>query len=266
MAFYDQDKYIRGMGRTRENMANIIQNGARAKINANNAYGRVVSGLSNDASTIATNMIKAKIEEEKEQAKRNALLNALRQGGASKEIIDATANLSSSDILPMVALIANPKNIVTTHHSGGEARVQNTFTGKTDNIGKPYINAKSSGNAGSGNSTYLPLDDPRASIIEKNPLLKNNLLESGTISYDADGRIKTNDYNALNQIVAGYYKNLGDKQLNDQKEQISQENQNLNSRIQSNLNNADDPAKIILKNETQFNDEMKKKYPLIFGK
>lgn len=261
MAFYDQDKYIRGMGRTRENMANIIQNGARAKINANNAYGRVVSGLSNDASTIATNMIKAKIEEEKEQAKRNALLNALRQGGASKEIIDATANLSSSDILPMVALIANPKNIVTTHHSGGQALVQNTLTGEKNNIGKTYINAK-----GSGNSTYLPPDHSIVSIIEKNPELRNNLLGRGTISFDADGRIKTNDYNALNQIAAEYYENLRDKQLNDQKEQISQENQNLNSRIQSNLNNADDPARMLVKSAFEFDDEMNKKYPLIFGK
>lgn len=261
MAFYDQDKYIRGMARTRENMANIIQNGARAKINANNAYGRVVSGLSNDASAIATNMIKAKIEEEKEQAKRNALLNALRQGGASKEIIDATENLSSSDILPMVALIANPKNIVTTHHSGGQALVQNTLTGEKNNIGKTYTNAK-----GSGNATYLPLDDPRVTMIEKNPELKNNLLERETISFDSNGGIKVNDYNALNQITAGYYKNLGNEQLNDQKQQIPQENQNLNSRIQSHLNNTDDPAKMIVKSAFEFDDEMKKKKPLIFGK
>lgn len=260
MAFYDQDKYIRGMGRTRENMANIIQNAAKAQVNANNAYGRVISGLSQDVAGIATSMIKNKLEEEKEASKRMALVDALQKAGASKNIIDATANLSSSDILPMVALMTNPKNITTTHHSGGKARIQNAFTGKTEDIGETYTNSKKV------NSTYLALNDSRLSMIEKNPELRNVLMNAKIISFDDKGMLRVNDLDALDKEISNNYAKWADGKMNGQKERIEEENKDLNKNIQNHLNNNVDPAAMIIKNASDFDEAMKKKYPLLYGR
>lgn len=270
MGFYDQERYIRGMGRTRENMANIIHNGARARVNANNAIGRAITNLSKDASGIATNIIKAKQEDEKEKSRRESLVNALYNAGASKEIIDATSNLRSSDILPMVALITNPKNIVSTHHSGGEVRIQDTFRGKEKNIGKPYAY----GGASSKSTTFLPPNNPKAGMVDKNPELQNELLKNNIVSFDANGNIKVNDVAALDQTIAKYYADRGSEQLDEQKERIDSKNKKLDSAIKNAYDNGwinsgnIDPAIELAKQQQaaqEFDDEFRKKNPYLFG-
>lgn len=269
MGFYDQERYIRGMGRTRENMANIIHNGARARVNANNAIGRAITNLSKDASGIATNIIKAKQEDEKEKSRRESLVNALYNAGASKEIIDATSNLRSSDILPMVALITNPKNIVSTHHSGGQARIQDTFTGKKENIGKTYINQSDK-----RQTTYIPQNDPLMRIIENNPEFRNEAMIQGELQADSNGLYKTSNMEALLERRANFFKKESDKQLESQEQRISEENKQIDSAIKNAYDNGwinsgnIDPAIELAKQQQaaqEFDDEFRKRNPYLFG-
>lgn len=203
MGFYDRDKALRGMGQARENMSNIIAQSANASAQANDNIAKAIGTISDGITKSVAGYLKNEADLKNELERKNALVSALEKGGASKEIVEAAKSAKKSDdILPLVGVIANPKNIVEMDHSYGQVKTKNVFTGKEDNFGTSYAGVGSKGGGGSGDYTYFPLNDPRITILNNNAEARNSGINAGVLKYDQNGNPKTNNPSVLDEIIA----------------------------------------------------------------
>ena len=204
MGFYDRDKALRGMGQARENMSNIIAQSANASAQANDNIAKAIGTISDGITKSVAGYLKNEADLKKELERKNALVSALEKGGASKEIIEAAKSAKKSDdILPLVGVIANPKNIVEIDHSYGKVRTKDLFRNKEEDIGTSYAGVfGSKGGGGSGDYTYFPSNDPRITILNNNAEARNSGINAGVLKYDQNGNPKTNNPSVLDEIIA----------------------------------------------------------------
>lgn len=243
MAFYDTTSALRGMGYATKDMMDATRKKGQIEANEKLLSASTAKDIMGAVGNFL-NQTKSNIDEGK---RKDSLISALENSGASKEIVDAARSANrSDDILPLVALIANPKNIVSTSHSGGKQRIDNVYTGKTIDIGQTYSN---SSGGGSKKQTYIPLGDNRNTMLEKNPDIRNAALRAGVLQYDANGSPKTTDLDALDSIIADSYSKNASNKLDSQKQRIQKENQNIDAAMKL----------------MQLQEDLKKKKPLIFG-
>lgn len=247
MAFYDRTSHLRQAGRARDNISQLIGDGGRAEAEAALKKGSIIGNMIAGAASTIGGVVD-------DSQRRKSLIDALKKGGASEEIIQAASSVSDTkDLLPMVALISNPKNTVSVGHSGGQQLIKDTFTGKERNIGttwQNYASALKGKGGGTPTSTYLPADSNLLSIVEKNPALRDQAMQSGLLSVDKDGSPRTSDYKALQDLMAQGLADQQQKQLASQMPRIEAENKRINGNIKDFL---------------KLQDELKKNKPLIFG-
>lgn len=202
MGFYDRDKALKGMGQARENMSNIIAQAVNANSQANDNIAKAVGSLSQDIGKAVSGYLKQEADLKKDLERKNALVSALEKGGASKEIVEAAKSAKKSDdVLPLVGIFTNPKNIVETKHSYGEVEKLDLLRGTKENIGTSYAGLFGAGR-GSDKGVKTRFPSNIQALFMSNPQLYNSLLAQKKIYADENNTAWTNDYgDAMNAVA-----------------------------------------------------------------
>lgn len=205
MGFYDRDKALRGMGQARENMSNIIAQSANASAQANDNIAKAIGTISDGITKSVAGYLKNEADLKKDLERKNALVSALEKGGASKEIVEAARSAKKSDdVLPLVGIFTNPKNIVEIDHSYGKVRTKDLLRNKEEDIGTSYVGMYGSGSGSKGNvsNNKTHFTSSLQALFNSNPELLNRALASGNAYIDENRTAYTYNYGASMDFVA----------------------------------------------------------------
>lgn len=188
MAFYDTQSQLINMARSKERMANAIQNRANseAKLSQERANA-ITKGLENVASIAASQIGEYK----KEKRDKELLASVVPTLGATEAQKEALLNASNLDEAVKIATIQQ-SGVETKSLGYGNGLGVNKWTGEIT----PYINnTRKGGGSGTGDETYVPKNSTRTdnfnSLSESD---KQSFINNGGVTIDKKtGEIRFTD-------------------------------------------------------------------------